>query len=412
MERFAHMNPSINRRKFLRIAGGAALLPVVPAGILSAAGAKRWLSARQTLLLLPSSDLYPDLGKNYLAGVEAYRQIAQTHALQDMEFLIEDTGIGQGRMLRIAKDRITSENIRLISGIIDPTLNPGLVELCREKNVMLLANHAGANVDETGTGDPNIVQNSLYYWHASHAMGIWAAGHAGRRAVVASSFYESGYDAHRAFGLGFESAGGEIIRSVVSNKPGDVDDRRLPVETIRKLQPDVVFAAYTGREAVEFIKAFTRAGLAGKTKLITSGFMVDEPFLAKAGPGACGILSCHTWAPGLDNAANRALNRHFRKRLGRAPDVFGVIGFETALLLDQIRRNGRIPDAGISGPRGVLQHQSGSERPLYLREVKQVNGKPENVVVAELSHSATGSGPIVLNDAAARSGWLNTYLCV
>jgi hypothetical protein len=140
--------------------------------------------------------------------------------------------------------------------------------------------------------------------------------------------------------------------------------------------------------------------------------MVDEPFLAQAGPGAYGILNCHTWAPGLENAANQALDRYFRKRLGKAPDVFGVIGFETALLLDEIRKNGRIPDAGVSGPRGALQHQAGPDGPLYLCEVKQVNGKPENVVVAELSHSATGSGPVAINDATARSGWLNTYLCV
>jgi len=418
MKRYSDTKMSINRRKFLQTARWAALAPFAP-GLFTGLGGGGRSGALKAGLLIPSSEIYPDMGKNFLAGMEAYRKISRSDVLSRIEFIVKDTGVGQARVLKAAQNLIESENVRLITGIIDPSLNPDLVDLCAEKQVLLMANNAGANLYTDHAGNPWVFQNSMQYCQSNHAMGLWAARNLGRRAVVAASFFESGYDAMYAFGRGFEEGGGKILKTVISKKPDPADDSRLPVQTIRDLKPDVVFAAYSGTDAVEFVRLFSGAGLSATTTLVTSGFMTDDHVLNQLGPESTGIISCHSWVPGLVNDANASMTDQFRTGYGRTPDAFAVMGFETAILIGVMSGPGRFPASinsqPITGPRGHIKYNpqmAGTETAIYVREVKQVNGKPQNSVIAELNYISAGPDPSLLAASGPRTGWLNAYLCV
>ena len=422
MKRHSDKRYSINRRKFLKTAGWAALTPLLP-GLLSLPD--RWGRSGKfrAQLLIPSSELYPDMRKNFLAGMEVCRNMYPQNELFKLEYSVHDTGMGPGKALNIARNLIQNEDIDLITGIIDPSLNPGLVSLCEEKGVMLIANNAGANIQDRHSDNSYLIQNSMQYWETNLAMGRWTAQNLGRRAIVAASFYESGYDALYAFSHGFEAGGGKVLETVISNKPDAPDVSMVPIRTIRQYKPDFVFASYSGPEAVEFIRLYADSGLSSNIPLVTSGFMVDEYNLQRLDPESLGIRSCHSWAPGLANDANQILNRYFRNRYGCPPDVFAVMGFETAMLIDTVLKrksitaefSASLPTDTINGPRGLIRHSNSllePETPIYMRQVKRVNGRLQNVVIAELKNTVTSSERYHLAASGPKTGWLNTYLCV
>ncbi len=328
MKRKSDTKLSINRRRFLQAAGGAALTAFLP-GIPSLRRTTGQSGHLKVGLLLPSSSFYPSLGKNFASGIQMYLENSGNGGFPKLQFINQETGVGPGKALLKARILIEEEGVDIITGILDPTLNPALVDLCREKRVLLIANHAGADRRTLNMNGPYVIQNSIHCWQSNLAMGFWAAQNIGRSAVVASSFYESGYDALYAFSQGFEQGGGLVLQTVINKKPDAIDDQQSPIISIKENKPELVFASYSGPEAVEFIRNYQDAGLSMGIPLITSGFTVDESILAELGSVAEGIKSCLSWAPDLENESNKILERSFQRKYGNSADIFAVMGYET-----------------------------------------------------------------------------------
>src|SRR5262249_55244148 len=151
---------------------------------------------------------------------------------------------------------------------------------------LLLVSDAGADAVEPVRGGGSVFFDSLGYWQASWAMGDWAARNLGRRAVVAASLYESGYDSLYAFQPGLEEAGGEGVETCVTHVPPATHDTGRAIAAIRRAVPDFVFAAYSGQPAVDFVRAYADSGLARRVPLAGSSFLVDETLLPAMGAAA------------------------------------------------------------------------------------------------------------------------------
>src|SRR2546426_10380737 len=83
------------------------------------------------------------------------------------------------------------------------------------RTFLILAD-AGANIVRETEQSPYVFHNTLGYWQSSLALGEWAVRNIGKKVFVASSFYESGYDALYAFRLGAEIAGRRGRRTYIS----------------------------------------------------------------------------------------------------------------------------------------------------------------------------------------------------
>jgi branched-chain amino acid transport system substrate-binding protein len=261
---------------------------------------------------------------------------------------------------------------------------------------------------------------------ANWVLGDWSARNLGKKAFVASSFYESGYDALYAYNLGYEKAGGQIVQTRVSNLPTDGKDFDSLIQSIKKCKPDLVFAAYSGEEAAEFVQAYHQAELDHRIPLLGSAFMVDETQLPRLGSGALGIKSCFPWSASLNQQVNRDFYTAYKKNYGTAPDSFAVLGYETAQLIayainkiqgDLSKTNGlrnNLIKAKINSPRGELQQDATTHSissPLYLREV-HTNGNGLKNEVFDTIRSIDNQNLIACDsDSEIRTGWLNPYLC-
>lgn len=390
--------PLIGRRKFLHTSGmaiGAAFMTPV----LSLAGYSRLKAG----VIVTQSKIYPHLNDNYLAGLQL--GLAQS-ANKDIKLVTISGGFSPESTIQSVRRLIEHEGVSVITGMVGTNIPDAVRQIIKENHVLLISSHFGENIIRQEDMDPCIRHNSFNLWQANWAMGAWAAQNAGKKAVIAASFYESGYDALNAFSLGFEYGGGEILETVVNNLPEEMGSQSDVIGIIKSLNPDLVFASYSGWEASAFIASYARSGLSSNTPLFASAFTVDQHMLKSIQDVPLNIKSCLPWPA----EENNDLSRIYRAKTGRAIDAPALLGYQSAQHIT------KYADQLIIG-RSLTYHQDevmGSKQsgPLALCEVGWKNGHMNTKPLVELTTPDECTIQLVAMQNQLKTGWLNPYLCV
>lgn len=417
------LESSLRRRDFLRSVGlavGSLGLSPLPLFAAVSSRPKNIPGSLPAIGLLLPSVLQAQVAGNISAGLQLYSDRVGSGKRRDgARITLEKFSSGHDAAVR-ARSLIEHHHVDLLISVMNPNTALHLQEVLATHRTPLIVADAGANSVRHEERSPYIFYNTLGYWRASWAMGAWTVRNLGKRVFVASSFYESGYDALYAFQCGMEKAGGEVVRTYVSHIPPDRENLGRLIDAIRERRPDVVFAQYSGREAREFIRAFADSGL--QIPLVCSSFMLDETLLSELGTTAAGIKSCQPWAAGVRNQENEMFMSAFRERTGRRADAFAVLGYETGQLIHEAMRgaNGDIRHADLrsmtcSSPRGMLVMDSRNQStmaPLYVCEVRGSVSGFTNQIIDEIQANPESHQPVAALRSEIRTGWLNPYLCV
>ncbi len=416
----------VSRRKFLGTAGlalgASTLTPVFPA-IDSAIKFGNRLISGNTInvgVLLPASNIYPDMADNFYSGLNLFFSKEQDKTSEyTVNLKQESMTFGPSSVFKKSQKLINEDRVDILTGIIPESISPDLRTLLEDSDKFMVANHTGANRIDPRDQSTHIVHNSLNLWQANYTLGKWAAKNIGKKATVVSSFYESGYDALYAFNHGFESEGGIIIDTKITNLPAEMNTANNVISEISKQATDLVFASFSGTEAQNFLSDYAGSDLNGRIPLLGSGFLVDGSNSTNGKAIKSGVKTCLSWSPGFNNTIFQS---EYKKMTGKNPDAFAVLGYESAALISQVitKSNGSLNNRNmvqqifshnqISGPRGNLtlnKHSHSYESPLYLNEFRTNDRHLTNVIVSEFDN--------VKNNAVQfdelRSGWLNPYLC-
>lgn len=418
-----------SRRRFIKLAaavtGSATLPPSLFAMDWEAARTPPRLPPLKIGVLLPSSGLKPELPRNLMAGfalgMDAMAGPART---SDIRIVDEDIGTGQASAVAKARKLLADEQVDLLVGFVNSAIASSLFPVLHDKQTPFVSASMGEYMNRDEDTDPSILRSTLQYWQTHWAMGAWSARNLGKKAFIASSLYESGYDSSWAFQLGLESQGGQVIgRSLTLYEQGPSG----VISDIAVHRPDFVYALYSGREAVDFVRAYAAAGLAPATPLTGSAFLVDEENLRQLGAAATGITSCFSWSHDFAHMENRAFTEAYYTRNNSKPDAFALLGYETALvMLSAVRKAGRqkleknafvaaLKEVHITSPRGLLSIEplSGSvNAPLSVREVVMQKGRALNKPIADVESISEFGQAVRPIRIAMRTGWHNNYQCV
>lgn len=412
---------AVNRRDFLKMAGLAT-------GTLAAfplqAHARFLFDGRPPLkvgIVVPRSAIYPDIAKKLVDGIRL--QFAES-GWESTRLLVREAVNGAEIAAAIAL--ISEDRVGILTGMFNPLTVHRLREGLESSGTLFINIEGGANSFVPREESPLMYQNSLGYWQSNWAMGKWAAENMGRRAAVASSFYETGYDSFYAFPQGFESSGGTILRTDITHAPMGTVDLGKTMEAIAAVRPDFVFASSSGRDSLDFVSAYHASRLSARIPLVASGFMMHDALLSQMGGAAHGIISCLPWTATLDTPVNSAFCAGFASATGAEPDSFAVLGYDTGSMIvsavasaaGRVHSNQDLKKAlenlRISSPRGTLDITAltgSSNAPLYICEVRQTGNSFRNTVVSRASSLQAVEREAHLSALVARSGWTNGYLC-
>jgi hypothetical protein len=186
---------------------------------------------------------------------------------------------------------------------------------------------------------------------------------------------------------------------------------------ISQEKPDVVFASFSGKEALDFGQSHMQSALVNHIPVLASAFTVKQQQPAWHNNLTSQMMTCASWSDEIQKKFNM---RHtaVKKNNNDTSDIFTIMGYETAALIHQalLNNNGSLTGLTsardllakktISSPRGTLHLNETTlelEGPLYLQDSLQ-KGIMSNVA----NETQDVSGPV---HDEFKSGWLNPYLC-
>lgn len=400
----------ITRRDFLKGAGvGFAVNSLAPM-----MGVGSSVSNLRVAVVVPESRHFPQLGDHFMDGLK-------THAAssgQRLNTTFYRTAPGVAALHKMLHENAADVVIAYAS----PFAAQWLTSALDQTKTTLLIVDPGSQVVHDEDYSPFVQYHTMNLWQSNWAMASRAVTQHGHRALIAASQYESGFNALVAAQLGIEMSGGQILDTTITHIQPENNGVMSLISAIRSARPDFVFAAYSGSQAVDFLRAYRDSGLIREIPLVASAYTVDESVLAQVGNAALGVQSAFSWVSTQTNQPNMEFLNAYRAQTGRSADSLALLGYDTAHLLDHAvrvapgQRGAALAQAismlQIDSPRGIVRSSTqagvlGSS--VLLREVQQMNGRAQQVMTG-IFDSIPEQEVQSRIAAIARTGWLNAYL--
>lgn len=172
--------------------------------------------------------------------------------------------------------------------------------------------------------------NRYFYSTASQddqvheTMGRYASLKGYQRVVTIAPDYEAARDVMAAFQRHFK---GQIARELYP-RLGQTDFSE-EFRQIEEIGPDAIFTFMPGGMGVALVRQFHTSGLKGAIPFLSTK-TINGITLPYMGETAEGLMSASTWAPNLDNPANKRFMREFFRAYGYQPSIYAAQGYDAA----------------------------------------------------------------------------------
>jgi len=350
-------------------------------------------------VILPYSGPFADAANQLQAGIDLYiAKHGDTVAGKKIELIKKDTGGPAADVAqRMAQELVVRDGADILAGFALTPEALGAAAVSKEaQKLMVVMNAATSIVTEQS---PYIVRTSVTIPQVEYPFGKWAYDQGIRQAYTLVSDYGPGHDAEKWFAQGFTEAGGKILgadRTPVANP-----DFSAFVQRVKDANPEAVFIFVPGGAQPAAIgKALVDRGLAPPaTKILAQGELTHPEALASMGETARGIITTFHYTLERDDPLNKEfVEAYTAANNGREPDLFSIGGYDGMHLIYEAlkKTNG---DAGgdalveaakgmsWQSPRGPMSIDPETRdvvQTVYIREVQEVNGKLQNVIIHEI----------------------------
>ena len=341
------------------------------------------------------SKSFATLGNANVLGMQLYfDSIGNTIAGRKIEIIREDDEINPQVGLQKLKKLVESDKVDVLTGIQASNVAMAAVEYLRQSKAFFLCNGAGVS-DLSYTQIPYLFRCSISTYPIHATMGDWFYENVAKEAVLTASDFAGGRGTLTEFRNQFVKRGGKVIKEIYP--PLGTNDFSAYLADLRSIAAPASFNFYAGTDAVRFVKQYDEVGLKAKTKLTSSGFMVDSDTLPAQGASALGVLNSLHYADTLDNAANKKFVAAYLAKHKDYPSVYSEYGYVAAQIFeaaikavdgntqDKDRLRGAMLAVRLDAPRGPFRFNPITQSPIqnvYIREVAQVGGRITNKVIA------------------------------
>ena len=351
-------------------------------------------------VILPYSGPFADAANQLEAGIKLYmQQNGDEVGGKKIEIIRKDTGGPAPDVAkRVAQELVVRDQVDILAGFALTPEALGAADVSAEaQKLMVVMNAATSVVTEKS---PYIVRTSVTIPQVNYAFGKWAAEEGGiKEAYTLVSDYGPGHDAESSFSKGFTEAGGKIIGS--DKTPVANPDFSAFVQRVKDANPEAVYVFIPGgAQPAALGKALANRGLTPPdVKLFGQGELTHPEALESMGETAKGIITTFHYTLERDDPLNNEFVKAYREaNNGRSPDLFSIGGYDGMHLIYEALKK---TDGDASGdalleaakgmswtsPRGPMSIDPETRdvvQTVYIREVKEVDGKLQNVIIHEI----------------------------
>ena len=334
-------------------------------------------------------------GKDMLSGIELYlEEIKYQAAGRKIELIIEDTEANPATALTKTRKLVEKDGVHLMTGGLMASTAYALAPYVDSKGIPMTYPIMSAD-DITQRKIPKwIVRTGWSSSQPHQPFGDYAYKTLKFRKVSLIAYdFAFGWECVGGFHKTFEDAGGKILQKIWV--PLTAQDMSPYLSQISK-DADAVFAVFSGRLAIQFVKQYKEFGLKGKIPLIGGGTTTDEHVLPSMGDEAIGIMTPLHYSEALDNPANKEFVKAFRAKAKKAASYYSEGTYTGARwIVEAIKAvNGKVEDRGKllnalkkvalqDLPRGPMKLDSYGNpiQNIYIRKVEKAGGELQNKVI-------------------------------
>ena len=247
---------------------------------------------------------------------------------RDVNLLVVDDELKPDVAVARARRLVEQDRADFVVGPIFSNILGAIFRPVTGANTILISPNAGASTFAGKACSANFFVTSYENNQVHEVMGAYAQERGFKRAFLLAPNYQAGRDAVGGFKSKFK---GEVLDEAFV--PLTQIDFQAELARIASLKPDVVFAFMPGGLGVNLVKQFRQSGLADTVPFL-SAFTVDESTLPAQREAAVGLYGSMTWAPNLDNPANKAFVSAFEAAYKYVPGSYAMQGFDAAQLID------------------------------------------------------------------------------
>lgn len=382
----------------------------------------------KTGILLPRSSTHPLIAFNFMDGLHAY--LKQHQLSNEIECISAFIGFGEkAAVIQAEAERLLMEHrVDLLVVFADYPLVNCLFPIVTALNKILIVVNHGAKYPDNWTAAPNVIHH-----HLNNVSNCWLTGKlaAAENKTVATvnSYYDGGYSISHALCASFLEASGEIAYNFVGHQQkAQFNTQPLTSFLDSKPELDTLLAILSGELVPEFYEQMRTQYTDRKLKLYVSPVLLEESFLEEnLFPGETIEISGYTsWFKELDNPENETYCRIFTQETNRVPNSFGVLGWDTGLILKTILE--------ISGTKAIdgrqiskdpaMKKLQGAKGEMLLHEETGHYLSPAHYLHSNLSDHSLKQHSLSMEEVeksfnemiqfkleGLSSQWLNTYLC-
>lgn len=366
-------------------------------------------------LLIPDSSFYPYIGVDFFEGFK-YKLPSEIEIIE-----AETKTASPSELQTAARKLILKDNVDLITGWIGYKGITALLPLLKQTHTPIIMCNGGETPVIQADKDPYVIHCSLSIFESAYLITKWAIQQFGTEYSNLVSFYDAGYPLSSAVDLAAKEYKGRINQTQVVQKDSD-KNYKFFLEKVFENPGSFIFSSFSGWDAIEMMKELRNYDQLPDVPIVASPMFVDQAVLDQE--AIKDVYSVNNWMQ-RNGDSEHLLDQYFLGELHRKLSPFGILGYESALILSHCLENNWKPKSGIekhlynseiNTPRGSLTFN-----PLFNRFecgfslFKTVSTNNMESYSNELIQS------IEIDDTDRRlcnsiteesSGWLNSYLCV
>jgi len=374
-----------------------AVLAVI-AGIFLCVPSPAWSQAKGPIkigFLAPLSGGFAAQGKDMLAALQQYlEEINYQAAGRRIELLTEDSEANPAVALTKTRKLVEKDGVHLMTGGMMASTAYALAPYIDSKEIPMTYPIMSAD-DITQRKIPKwIVRTGWSSSQPHQPFGEYAYNVLKYRKVSIVAYdFAFGWECAGGFHKTFEDAGGKVLQKIWV--PLTAQDMSPYLSQI-SADADAVFAVFSGRLTLQFVKQYQEFGLKDKIPLIGGGTLTDEHALPSMGDEAIGIITPLHYSEVLDNPANKKFVAGFRKKAQKAASYYSEGTYTGARwIVEAIKAiNGDVENRDklmaalrkvelTDVPRGPmkLDPYGNPIQNIYIRKVEKVGGALQNTVI-------------------------------
>ena len=309
------------------------------------------------------------------------------------ELVVVDDELKPDVAVSRAKRLIENDKVDFVIGPIFSNILGAIFRPVTEGGAILISPNAGSSVFAGAKCSPDFFVTSYENTQIHAVLGEYAQRQGYKRAFLMAPNYQAGRDAMEGFKSRFK---GQILAE--DYVPLTQLDFQADLARIADSKPDVIFTFMPGGLGVALVKQFHQSGLAEHIPFL-SAFTVDESTLPAEKDAALGLFGAMTWAPDMDNAANKKFMAGYLAAYHAVPGSYAMQGYDAAQLIDSalLQTGGSTADkaklhaalhaADFASPRGKFRFNTNGYpiQDFYLvKAAKRPDGLYETEIVQKI----------------------------